>query len=216
MATEKTKTTTTTIKAKDLNKEANLGKKKTSGLQRFYISEKWDTKDKENIYFNFKMANSKNVKKFTEFLDAVKEFIAISQTTNNNTRVWFHRDGAYRGSVNVDKAKVIVQELESKKVENKNAINFLQENNLVDMVLDEKPEKIEKKEEPKVDLLANVPEVVEKTQFVVIKDPTVTAVKEEPKPKDKWSILIWTLAGILIFLIVLNILLIILGATKVI
>lgn len=84
------------------------------------------------------------------------------------------------------------------------------------MVLDEKPEKIEKKEEPKVDLLANVPEVVEKTQFVVIKDPTVTAVKEEPKPKDKWSILIWTLAGILIFLIVLNILLIILGATKVI
>lgn len=27
MATEKTKTTTTTIKAKDLNKEANLGKK---------------------------------------------------------------------------------------------------------------------------------------------------------------------------------------------
>ena len=196
MATEKTKTTTTTIKAKDLNKEANLGKKKTSGLQRFYISEKWDTKDKENIYFNFKMANSKNVKKFT--------------------RVWFHRDGAYRGSVNDDKAKVIVQELESKKVENKNAINFLQENNLVDMVLDEKPEKIEKKEEPKVDLLANVPEAVEKTQFVVIKDPTVTAVKEEPKPKDKWSILIWTLAGILIFLIVLNILLIILGATKVI
>jgi|GEM_PF-6405436 hypothetical protein len=40
MATEKTKTTTTTIKAKDLNKEVNLGKKKTSGLQRFYISEK--------------------------------------------------------------------------------------------------------------------------------------------------------------------------------
>ena len=33
------------------------------------------------------MANSKNVKKFTEFLDAVKEFIAISQTTNKNTRV---------------------------------------------------------------------------------------------------------------------------------
>lgn len=28
MATEKTKTTTTTIKAKDLNKEANLGKRK--------------------------------------------------------------------------------------------------------------------------------------------------------------------------------------------
>ncbi|WP_412031288.1 hypothetical protein [Metamycoplasma buccale] len=221
MATRKT-----TIKTKDINAKANKGKKTTGELQRFYISEKWDGKNKDVIYFNFKMANSKNGKRFDEFLDAVKEFITVSQTTNKKTRVWFHRDGAYRGSVDITKAEVIVRQLESTRIDNEKVITYLEENKLVD-----KPEPKETKTKKEIieempifaneefedkDVMVEVikPENQEETQFVVVKDPSATTMIQNKQSKDKASVTFWVLISILICLVILNIVLIVLGVTN--
>ncbi|WP_373598026.1 50S ribosomal protein L4 [Metamycoplasma equirhinis] len=99
-------------------------------IEKYYISEKTDAN--KNVSFNFKKANQKVSANFENFIDAVKEFIKVSEKAKVDTRVWFHRDGAYRGSVNIEKAKVIVSKIESVKVENSKAIEFIENENLVD------------------------------------------------------------------------------------
>lgn len=103
---------------------------KKSSLEKYYISEKFDAD--RNISFNFKKANQKISGNFPNFLDAVSEFIKVSEKTDNNTRCWFHRDGAYRGSVDLAKAKVIVSKVSEAKVQNHEAIEFIEKENLVD------------------------------------------------------------------------------------
>ncbi|MBN0970709.1 50S ribosomal protein L4 [Mycoplasma phocoeninasale] len=106
---------------------------KKSLLEKFYISEKFDKQ--RNISFNFKKANKKISGNFPNFFEAVEEFIRVSEKTKNDTRVWFHRDGAYRGSVNIEKAKIIVSKVTQSKVENTKAIEFIEKENLVDKTL---------------------------------------------------------------------------------
>lgn len=101
-----------------------------STLEKYYISEKFDAD--RNISFNFKKANQKISGNFANFLEAVEEFIKVSEKSKNDTRVWFHRDGAYRGSVDLTKAKVIVSKVSEHKVENTKAIEFIEKENLVD------------------------------------------------------------------------------------
>ncbi|TPR53682.1 50S ribosomal protein L4 [Metamycoplasma neophronis] len=103
---------------------------KKSSLEKYYISEKFDAD--RNISFNFKKANQKISGNFAHFLEAVEEFIRVSEKSKNDTRVWFHRDGAYRGSVDLAKAKVIVEKVSENKVENTKAIEFIEKENLVD------------------------------------------------------------------------------------
>ncbi|TPE58018.1 50S ribosomal protein L4 [[Mycoplasma] falconis] len=108
-----------------------------SGLDKFYISEKFD--DERNVTFNFKKANQKISGNFKNFTDAVEEFIKVAEKSKNDARVWFHRDGAYRGSVNLEKARVIVSKVTEAKVENHEAITFIEKENLVDKSASKKP-----------------------------------------------------------------------------
>ncbi|AZZ65412.1 hypothetical protein DMC14_001235 [Metamycoplasma phocicerebrale] len=101
-----------------------------STLEKYYISEKFDKE--RNVTFNFKKANQKISGNFLEFTDAVSEFIRVSEKTKNETRVWFHRDGAYRGSVGIDKARLIVERIKAKNVKNQDAITFIEKENLVE------------------------------------------------------------------------------------
>ncbi|MGX9339604.1 50S ribosomal protein L4 [Mycoplasma sp. 332] len=99
-------------------------------VDKYYISEKFD-KDR-NISFNFKKAKEKVSGNFAEFIDAVNEFINVSEKSKNSTRVWFHRNGAYSGSVDVEKARIIANRVIEAKVESKDAIEFIEKENLVD------------------------------------------------------------------------------------
>ncbi|TPR53716.1 hypothetical protein [Metamycoplasma neophronis] len=107
-----------------------MKQEKKSTLEKYYISEAFD-KDR-NVSFNFKKANKKISGNFTEFTDAVEEFIRVSEATSNDTKCWFHRDGAYRGSVDINKARLIVEKVKEKQVKNEDAITYIEAENLVD------------------------------------------------------------------------------------
>ncbi|WP_369991744.1 50S ribosomal protein L4 [Mycoplasmopsis arginini] len=110
-------------------------------VDKYYISETFD-KDR-NISFNFKKAKEKVSGNFSNFIDAVNEFINVSEKSENDTRVWFHRNGAYSGSVNLEKARIIANRVLEAHVENENAIEFIEKENLVDKSV----AKVAKKEE---------------------------------------------------------------------
>ncbi|ACF07098.1 Uncharacterised protein [Metamycoplasma arthritidis] len=112
-------------------KNATKSPTRKNTLERFYISEVTDKKTKK-IIFRFKKANQKTHREYEEFNDAVSEFIRISETTANNTRVWFHREGAYRGSVDLEKARKMLIRLAETKVANEEVIEFIEHENLVD------------------------------------------------------------------------------------
>ena len=114
-------------------------------LEKFYISEKFD--ENRNISFNLKKANQKSFKNFENFSEALTEFIELSEKSKNNTRVWFHRDGAYRGSVGLEKAKLILEKVTGEKVKNEEAIDYLEKENLVEKTLPKKPSKISVKKD---------------------------------------------------------------------
>lgn len=110
-------------------------------VDKYYISETFD-KDR-NISFNFKKAKEKVSGNFANFIDAVNEFINVSEKSENDTRVWFHRNGTYSGSVNLEKARIIANRVLEAHVENENAIEFIEKENLVDKSV----AKVAKKEE---------------------------------------------------------------------
>ncbi|ADN68791.1 hypothetical protein [Mycoplasmopsis fermentans] len=146
-----TKTTKKVTAAKTIKKpvatKAKVAKKPT--LDKYYISEK-PIKKTGDIEFNFKKAKQKTSRKYDEFIDVLKEFIFVSETSKNDTRVWFHRNGAYRGSVDLAKAKIILDRLTQQAVEKQRIIEYLEQENLVDKP---EPKKVTKKviivEEPK-------------------------------------------------------------------
>ncbi|VEU78046.1 50S ribosomal protein L4 [Mycoplasmopsis columbinasalis] len=141
---------------------------KAPSLEKYYIAEKFDKE--RNISFNFKKANQKTPENFKTFIAAVEHYIAIGEKSELPTRVWFHRDGAYRGSVSVDKARIIVKEVRTSKVEDTKAIEFIETKNLV-----EKPvPKPVKKEEPKPEPAVEEP---------VVEVKPAPAPKPAPKPK---------------------------------
>ncbi|MCV3733825.1 50S ribosomal protein L4 [Mycoplasma enhydrae] len=102
----------------------------TKVVDKYYISEKTDSSGK--ISFNFKKAKEKISGNFVNFLDAVNEFISVSEKSENDTRVWFYRNGTYSGSVNLDKARIIANRVSEAKVENEKAIEFIEKENLID------------------------------------------------------------------------------------
>ncbi|PWC09010.1 50S ribosomal protein L4 [Mycoplasmopsis arginini] len=116
-------------------------------VDKYYISETFD-KDR-NISFNFKKAKEKVSGNFANFIDAVNEFINVSEKSENDTRVWFHRNGAYSGSVNLEKARIIVNRVLEAHVENENAIEFIEKENLVDKSVAKAAKKEENNDLPK-------------------------------------------------------------------
>ncbi|MDI3349429.1 50S ribosomal protein L4 [Mycoplasmopsis arginini] len=116
-------------------------------VDKYYISETFD-KDR-NISFNFKKAKEKVSGNFANFIDAVNEFINVSEKSENDTRVWFHRNGAYSGSVNLEKARIIANRVLEAHVENENAIEFIEKENLVDKSVAKAAKKEENNDLPK-------------------------------------------------------------------
>ncbi|SYV89813.1 Uncharacterised protein, partial [Metamycoplasma alkalescens] len=55
-------------------------------VDKYYISEAFD--ENRNISFNFKKAKEEVSGNFANFIDAVNEFISISEKSENVTRVW--------------------------------------------------------------------------------------------------------------------------------
>ncbi|UUD35043.1 hypothetical protein NPA07_04530 [Mycoplasmopsis caviae] len=133
MAETKKKSTAKKSKVTKAKSTKSTVKKTTrkSTLEKYYISEKL-IKKTNNIEFNFKKAKEKNFKTYSDFVDALNEFIKVSEASKNETRVWFHRNGAYRGSVDWAKAKIILERLSENKVENEQVIEYLEQENLVD------------------------------------------------------------------------------------
>ncbi|WP_330463520.1 50S ribosomal protein L4 [Metamycoplasma gateae] len=116
-------------------------------VDKYYISETFD-KDR-NISFNFKKAKEKVSGNFANFIDAVNEFINVSEKSENDTRVWFHRNGAYSGSVNLEKARIIANRVLEAHVENEKAIEFIESENLVDKAVSKSSKKEEASDLPK-------------------------------------------------------------------
>ncbi|RMA78487.1 hypothetical protein JN00_0317 [Metamycoplasma subdolum] len=154
-----------TITVKDLNKKADKVKKSSTAkkapaekLSKYYISEKVDRKANE-VTFSFKKANVKVSRKFDDFLEAVNEFIRVAESSTGKSRVWFHRDGAYRGSVDITKAKIIVERLTTTKIEKAKVIEYIETENLVDKT---EPKVVKKViEEPKVEVTPVVTQEVD-------------------------------------------------------
>ncbi|MCV3753448.1 hypothetical protein OF364_01290 [Mycoplasma enhydrae] len=181
-----------------------------STLEKYYISEKFDKN--RNITFNFKKANQKISGSFPDFKDAVSEFIRVSEKTKNETRVWFHRDGAYRGSVNIEKAQIILATLSKEKVANENVIEYLEKQELVD-----------KPTVKKRTVTTIVEETIEQPVVAQTKTTPVPVAVSETKPascdqahaKRRQQKTFWTMFTILAVLIVINIILIALRIAKV-
>ncbi|PZW01608.1 50S ribosomal protein L4 [Metamycoplasma auris] len=106
-------------------------------VDKYYISETFD--ENRNVSFTFKKAKEEVSGHFANFIDAVNEFINISEKSQNITHVWFHRDGKFRGSVNLEKARIIANRVSEAKVENKDAIEYIEKENLVDKPMPKAP-----------------------------------------------------------------------------
>ncbi|MCS4536897.1 50S ribosomal protein L4 [Mycoplasma sp. CSL7475-4] len=100
-------------------------------VNKFYLSEKFD-KDR-NISFNLKKEGVKKAKNFKTFKEGLEEFEKDAAKLEGESRVWFHRDGKFSGSIATTKVKTIIDTLTSKNVKDEETIKFLNEEKLVDV-----------------------------------------------------------------------------------
>ncbi|MBU4689666.1 hypothetical protein [Mycoplasma zalophidermidis] len=138
-------------------------------LNRFYLSEKYD--ENRNISFNLKRAKVDELINFKTFKEGVNEFNRIAFTLEGNSRVWFHKDGAFRGSATPEKTAIMIERVTQENVKDEDAIEFINREKLID-VTPVKTKKVEPKPEPK-------PEpVVEPKPEPKVQKPTVDLNKE--------------------------------------
>ncbi|QSF13589.1 hypothetical protein [Mycoplasma sp. Mirounga ES2805-ORL] len=116
MATTKAKTTTKKVKKANINK--------------FYLSEKFD--EDRNISFNVKRAKIKTLTNFPTFYEALEFFLETAEKLDGESKVWFHRDGAFRGNSTYENARIILDKVKEANVKDEEAIEFINKENLVE------------------------------------------------------------------------------------
>ncbi|WP_051630122.1 hypothetical protein [Mycoplasma simbae] len=126
-----------------------------SKLNRFYLSETFD--ENRNVSFNLKRANIKELKNFKTFREGVEEFNRVAATLEGDSKVWFHQNGAFRGSASPEKTITMLERVVQENVKDEEAIEFINREKLVDV----SPAKAKKQEK------------VEETEEVVEQEPTV-------------------------------------------
>lgn len=107
-------------------------------LYRFYLSEKYD--ENRHISFNLKRAGIKAYTNFKNFKEGVEEFNAIAAQLDGDSRIWFHQNGAYRGSATPEKTVTMLSRVQDQNVRDEEVIEFINKEELVDVT----PSKVKK------------------------------------------------------------------------
>ncbi|MBN0919154.1 hypothetical protein [[Mycoplasma] gypis] len=163
---------------------------------RFYIIEKRD--ENENLTWQLKRAKQDNYYTFDNFSDSLKKFISIAETLEGDSRVWFHQNGAFRGSMGYQAALQSVKELEENNVESHKATDYLIEKNLIEASASSS------KDEEKTQEVEQTEELV-----AVEENPAAQVVISEKLPKS-----FYLLVSFLILLIIVCIVLVAIGLSR--
>ncbi|QJG67162.1 hypothetical protein [Mycoplasma phocoenae] len=171
---------------------------------RFYITE---TLNDQNVkIWEFKKMGIDKREPFLSFSEAIQRFIDVATPLNQNSRVWFHQNGAFRGSMSLEGAAKSLEIIETEKVSHDTAIQYLEEKQLIEKAPAKKEKKVVKKEE----VVTKPEEKVETTKEVtVIQDATVShecekcpcTIRVETDEKISWKF--WALIWFLIILIII-------------
>lgn len=121
-------------------------------LYRFYLSEKYD--ENRHISFNLKRAGIKAYTNFKSFKEGVEEFNAIAAQLDGDSRIWFHQNGAYRGSATPEKTVTMLSRVQDQNVRDEEVIEFINKEELVDVT----PSKVKKET---VEAVEEVKEVID-------------------------------------------------------
>ncbi|MCS4537149.1 MULTISPECIES: hypothetical protein [unclassified Mycoplasma] len=103
---------------------------KKTPITKYYLAEKFNSQ--REMSFNLKKQGNKRRQNFETFEQALNEFIEKSLASNTETKVWFHRDGAFRGTATVDQCRVILKRVKEENIQDKEVIEFINRENLVD------------------------------------------------------------------------------------
>ncbi|TQC51382.1 50S ribosomal protein L4 [Mycoplasmopsis mucosicanis] len=112
-------------------------------MHKFYLSEKFDKQ--RNISFNLKKYGVKEFQNFKTFQEGLEEFKKQAALLDGESRVWFHRNGKYSGSIASTKVETIIETLEKNAVSQEESIQFLNEQKLVDVAEPKAPKTTAKK-----------------------------------------------------------------------
>lgn len=124
-------------------------------LYRFYLSEKYD--ENRHISFNLKRAGIKAYTNFKSFKEGIEEFNAIAAQLDGDSRIWFHQNGAYRGSATPEKTVTMLSRVQDQKVRDEEVIEFINKEELVDV----SPSKAKKEKIEEVKVVEEVKEVID-------------------------------------------------------
>ncbi|AIA29494.1 hypothetical protein MCFN_01765 [Mycoplasmopsis californica] len=99
-------------------------------LAKFYLAEKFDKN--RNVSFNLKKEGLKKHTNFQTFSEALSNFIETAQLLPITAKVWFHRDGAFRGAATIEQAKIILNRVAEAKIQDQDVIEYINKENLVE------------------------------------------------------------------------------------
>ncbi|QBF34790.1 hypothetical protein EG856_02580 [Mycoplasmopsis phocirhinis] len=118
-------------------------------LNRFYLSEKYDIVDGVRIIsFNLKRAKIARLQNFKTFKEGVDEFNRVAFELEGNSRVWFHQNGAFRGSATPQRTAQILEVIDQSQVKDEDVIEFINKEKLVDVAPKKNKKEVSIDQEP--------------------------------------------------------------------
>ncbi|QJR44113.1 hypothetical protein [Mycoplasma miroungirhinis] len=156
-------------------------------MRKFYIIEKTD--DEEKQIWQLKEAKINEYLTFYSFNESLEKFIELAKD-DESSRVWFHQNGAFRGSMSFEKAHTALELLHEEHIESESATEYLVSKSLIESTST-------KKEEDKEQQVTQ--EITNETKIY----PTIVSSEKEKTSKWFW-VLIWILIVLILICIALT------------
>ncbi|MBU4690855.1 hypothetical protein [Mycoplasma zalophi] len=150
-------------------------------MRKFYIIEKTDDENKK--IWQLKEAKIDEYLTFYSFNESLEKFMDLAKD-DESSRVWFHQNGAFRGSMSFEKAHTALELLNEEKIESESATDYLVSKSLIESSSTKKEEKTEQQD---------TQEITNETKTY----PTIITSVEEKGSKWFW-VLIWILVVLIL------------------
>ncbi|MCU4117181.1 hypothetical protein N8G13_01760 [Mycoplasma zalophi] len=153
-------------------------------MRKFYIIEKTDDEDKK--IWQLKEAKIDEYLTFYSFNESLEKFMDLAKD-DESSRVWFHQNGAFRGSMSFEKAHTALELLNEENIESESATDYLVSKSLIESSSTKKEEKTGQQD---------TQEITNETKTY----PTIITTTEEKGSKWFW-VLIWILVVLILICI---------------
>jgi hypothetical protein len=104
-------------------------------IKKYYIMQRNNVSTKMPIFFFNEMLSKTPAKQFNEFINALNAYVEASNSIQEKSIIYFHKDGQYQGFATLKQIEDLVKKISKIKINNLLIIDELKQNKLISPIV---------------------------------------------------------------------------------